>query len=90
MPDSEYTYLEVPPIPQFASCAGLILAGMAARAKVGVGGLDEAGELLASLHSTEEPTHYRFHMRDEEEVVVEVEDREVGEGNWRMVVELVS
>lgn len=89
MYDPEYTYLEVPPVPQLASCAGLILAGMATRAKVGVGGLDEAGELLASLHSIEEPTHYRFHMADEE-VVVEVEDRDAGEGMWRTVVELVS
>lgn len=89
MSDSEYTYLKVPPVPQFGSCAGLILAGMAARAKVGVGGLEEAGEVLASLHSSEEPTHYRFRMKDEE-VVVEVEDRSAVEGSWRTVVELVS
>ncbi len=85
MSEAEYTYLKVPPFPQLDSCAGLVLAGMAARAKVGVGGLEDAGEVLASLHSNQESTHYRFLVKDEE-VVVEVED----EGSWRTVVELVS
>ena len=43
----EYAYLKVPPDRDLRSCVGLVLAGMAARAKVGVGGLEEAVELLA-------------------------------------------
>lgn len=85
----EYAYLKVPPAPQLDSCAGLVLAGMATRAKVGVGGLEEAAEVLASVHSVEEPTHYRFSMQDEG-VVVEVEDANSGGGGWRTVVELLS
>ena len=40
--DKEYAYLKVPPGTELRSCVGLVLAGMAARAKVGVGGLEEA------------------------------------------------
>lgn len=85
----EYTYLTVPPIPEMRSCVGLVLAGMAARGKVGVGGLDEAVEVLESLHSEDEPTIYRFSLADER-VIAEIEDPVGGEETWRTVVELVS
>jgi len=63
------------------------MAGMAMRARVGVGGLDEAVELLESYHSQEAGlTCYRFSL-GEESVVAEVEEPESG---WRKVVELVS
>ncbi len=89
---NEYTYLKIPPIAEMRSCAGLVLAGMAARAKVGVGGLDEAVEVLESLHGNDEPTVYRFFLQDDR-VVAEIEDRSDvvdGEPGWRTVVELVS
>ncbi|HET7480218.1 MAG TPA: hypothetical protein VFJ72_11955 [Rubrobacteraceae bacterium] len=87
--DAEYTYLEIPPSPEMRGCIGLVMAGMAARAKIGVGGLDEAVEILESLHSEIEPTVYRFSM-DEDRVVAQIEDPEEGASIWRTVVELVS
>lgn len=83
---AEYTYLTVPPVAELRSCVGLVMAGMAMRAKVGVGGLDEAVELLESYHSHGTPTRYRFSLGDES-VVAEVQEPESG---WQMVVELVS
>lgn len=88
----EYVYLEVPPAVETRSCVGLILAGMVTRAKIGVGGLDEAAEVLESLHSGEETTRYRFHLADEG-VVAEIEDPDGDESDgtaWRTVVELVA
>ena len=90
--EEEYAYLRVPPSEQLRSCVGLVLAGMAARARIGVGGLEEAVELLESFHSEEAPTRFRFSLRDEG-IVAEVEERprdEVGGSRWRTVVELVS
>jgi hypothetical protein len=65
---------------------------MAARAKVGVGGLEEAVELLEGFHAADAPTHFRFSL-GEEGVVAEVEEPVSEEGDeprWRTVVELVS
>jgi hypothetical protein len=88
----EYAYLKVPPSERLRSCVGLVLAGMAARARVGVGGLEEAVELLEGFHSDDAPTRFRFSLGDER-VVAEVEEAP-GEGTggsgWRTVVELVS
>ena len=74
------------------SCVGLVLAGMVARAKVGVGGLEEAVEVLESLHSDDAPTHFLFSLAGEG-VLAEVEEQS-GEGSerprWRTVVEMVS
>ena len=89
---NEYTYLLVPPVAELRSCVGLVLAGMAARARVGVGGLEEAVELLEGSHSEDGPTRYRFHLR-EDGVVAQVEDPTAdgaGEPGWRTVVELLS
>jgi hypothetical protein len=88
----EYAYLKVPPSEELRSCVGLVLAGMAARARVGVGGLEEAVELLEGFHSDDTPTHFRFSLGDEG-VVAEVEEQpgnKVGGSRWRVVVELVS
>jgi hypothetical protein len=85
----EYAYLKVPPYEEFRSCVGLVLAGMAARARVGVGGLEEAVELLEGFHSNSAPTRFRFSLGDEG-VVAEVEELDVGGSRWRTVVELVS
>lgn len=88
----EYVYLEVPPAVEVRSCVGLVLAGMVTRARIGVGDLEEAAELLESLHSGEETTRYRFHLA-EEGVVAEIEDLEFSgdeEPAWRTVVELVA
>jgi hypothetical protein len=86
----EYAYLRVPPAEELRSCVGLVLAGMAARARIGVGGLEEAVELLEGFHSGDAPTRFRFSLR-EEGVVAEVEEP-AGDGGarWRTVVELVS
>jgi hypothetical protein len=87
----EYAYLKVPPDRELRSCVGLVLAGMAARAKVGVGGLEEAVELLQGFHSEDSPTRFRFSL-GEDKVLAEVEERAAeSEGSrWRTVVELVS
>ena len=88
----EYAYLKVPPVAEMRSCVGLVLDGMAARAKVGVGGLEEAVELLEGFHAADAPTHFRFSL-GEEGVVAEVEEpvgEESEESRWRTVVELVS
>jgi hypothetical protein len=87
---SEYAYLTVPPDGQMRSCVGLVLAGMVARARVGVGGLDEAVTLLEDFHAQNAPTRYRFSLADDG-VVAEVEEQDVDRGSrWRTVVELVS
>ncbi len=88
----DYAYLKVPPSEALRSCVGLVLAGMAARARVGVGGLEEAVELLEGFHSNDTPTRFRFSLGDEG-VVAEVEEQpsnKVGGSRWRVVVELVS
>ena len=89
--DQEYAYLKVPPGRELRSCVGLVLAGMAARAKVGVGGLEEAVELLQGFHSDDAPTRFRFSL-GHGGVLAEVEELvEEPEGSrWRTVVELVS
>jgi hypothetical protein len=88
-PQEEYAYLKVPPSEELKSCVGLVLAGMVARARIGVGGLEEAVELLEGFHSDEAPTRFRFSLGDEG-VVAEVEEPTAGGSRWRTVVELVS
>jgi hypothetical protein len=94
----EYTYLTLPPDRALRSCIGLVVAGLAARARIGVAGLEEAVELLEDRHSTKGPTRYRFSLKDEG-LVAEVEEweqaaglenDEAGEAGWRTVVEMVS
>ncbi|MGB3681925.1 MAG: hypothetical protein WA990_05510 [Rubrobacteraceae bacterium] len=85
---SEYTYLKIPAMTGALPCVGLVLAGMVTRAKIGVGGLEEAIEVLESFHSETESTHYRFALGDDR-VVAEVEGPG-GEDDWFTVVELVS
>ena len=95
MPDNEppeYVYLDLPPAVETRTCVGLVLAGLLARARIGVGGLEEAVEVLESLHSGQETTRYRF-CWTEEAVVAEVEDSKDGSDErpaWRTVVELVA
>jgi len=98
----EYTYLTLPPDRALRSCIGLVVAGLAARARIGIAGLEEAVELLESRHSMEGPTRYRFSLKDdglvadvEEEVPnVDLSDGETGgtsgADSWRTVVEMVS
>ena len=88
----EYAYLEVPPAGELRACVGLVLAGMATRARVGVGGLEEAVDVLEDVVSEDTRTRFRFSMRSEG-VVAEVEEAAgsgAGRGRWRTVVELVS
>ena len=88
----EYAYLRLPPHEQLRSCVGLVLAGMAARAKVGVGGLEEAVEVLEGCHADDAPTRFRFSLAGEG-VLAEVEEPTSGadgSSTWRTVVELVS
>ncbi len=103
MPDAaEYTYLTLPPDESLRSCIGLVVAGMAARAKIGVGGLEEAVGLLEDRHSTSGTTRYRFCLKDDG-LIAEVEERKAAGvrgssapagaakgATWRTVVELVS
>ncbi len=87
---SDYTYLRVPSASETLPCVGLVLAGMLTRAKIGVGGLEEAIDVLESFHSESGPTCYRFSM-GEDRVVAEVEGPDgEAEDDWLTVVELVS
>lgn len=88
----EYAYLRVPPVEGLRPCVGLVLAGMAARARVGVGGLEEAIEVLEGAQSIDEPTHFRFSLEDGGVVaeVAEPAENEDDDLRWRAVVELVS
>lgn len=69
-----------------------MLAGLAARAEVGVGGLEEAVSTLEDAHAVGEHTRYRFSL-EEGKILAQVEDadssEEDGDG-WRTLVELVS
>ena len=88
----EYAYLRVPPAEELRSCVGLVLAGMAARARVGVGGLEEAIEVLESAQSSDALTHFRFSLENGG-VVAELAEPAEDDGDalrWRAVVELVS
>ena len=88
----EYAYLKLPPHEEMRSCVGLVLAGRVARARVGVGGLEDAVEVLEGFHSDDGPTRFRFSLANEG-VLAEVEEPsgEGGEGKrWRTVVEMVS
>lgn len=87
---SEYTYLKIPATIDALPCVGLVLAGMVTRARIGVGGLEEAIEMLESFHSDTEPTRYRFAL-DDDRVVAEIEGPGgEDEDDWVTVVELVS
>ena len=96
---ADYTYLTLPPGEIVRSCIGLVVAGMAARGRIGVGGLEEAVELLESRHSNEHSTRYRFSLA-EDRLLAEVEEERKAAGvsggtgdeeaGWRTVVELVS
>ncbi len=98
----EYTYLTLPSDRALRSCIGLVVAGLAARARIGVAGLEEAVELLEDRHSAKGPTRYRFSLKDDG-LVAEVEEWEqvagrenyepgsmADEAGWRTVVEMVS
>jgi hypothetical protein len=88
----EYAYLRLPPHEGLRPCVGLVLAGMAARARVGVGGLEEAVEILEGFHADDAPTRFRFSLADDG-VLAEVEEPDQGKDGvmtWRAVVELVS
>jgi len=94
---ADYTYLTLPPDEALGSCLGLVVAGLAARARIGVAGLEEAVKLLEGQQAKATPTRYRFYLKDEG-LVAEVEERKPaplrGGGNetsgWRTVVEMVS
>lgn len=87
-------YLTVPPAAEMRSCVGLVLAGMAARAHIGVGNLEDAVDLLESCHLEDTPTSFRFSLKGDG-VIAEVEEHttngDSSDGSrWRTVVELVS
>lgn len=89
---AEHAYLTVPPALEMRSCVGLVLAGMAARAHIGVGNLEDAVDLLESHHSGDASTNFRFSLTGES-VVAQVEeppDDSSGDPRWRTVVELVA
>src|SRR5919202_6396241 len=69
----EYTYLTIPSDRALRSCIGLVVAGLAARAKIGVAALEEAVELLEGQQATNGPTRYRFSLK-EDGLVAEVEE----------------
>ncbi len=89
----EYTYLTLPPVAGLRSCVGVVLAGLATRAGIGLGNLEESIEVLEDLHSGGDTTSYRFSV-GEERIYAEVWDAPEGGGtpgaNWRTIVELVS
>ncbi len=90
---AEYTYLTLPPNEALRSCIGLVVAGLAARARIGVGGLEEVVQLLEDRHASRGPTRYRFSLKNDG-LVAEVEETPAARGgassSWRTVVEMVS
>ena len=91
---AEYTYLTLPSDRALISCVGLVVAGLAARAKVGVAALEEAVELLESQQAVNGPTRYRFSLM-EDGLLAEVEETKTAAvrdepSSWRTVIELVS
>lgn len=88
---AEYAYLTVPPDGRLRPCVGLVLTGMAARARVGVGGLEEAVALLEERHAADAPTRFRFSLAGEG-VIAEVDEAPAAgeERRWRTILELVS
>lgn len=91
---ADYTYLTLPPDRDLSSCIGLVVAGLAARAKIGVAALEEAVELLEGQQAANGPTRYRFSLK-EDGLLAEVEEGKPvparGEpSSWRTVVELIS
>lgn len=73
-----------------------MLAGLTARASIGVGGLEEAVRVLEKAHAGGE-TSYRFALVDGkimaqvEQTPAAVNSEEDGEGSqWRTLAELVS
>ena len=97
---AEYTYLTLPPERILgSSCIGLVVAGLAARARIGVAAIEEAVELLVGQQITTGPTRYLFSLTDDG-LLAEVEERQPapvrsGEAggapsSWRTVVELIS
>ena len=73
------------------SCLGVVLAGLTARAGVGVGSLEEAIHALENSHA-EGNTGYRFALRDGE-IIVQVQHRSPESDDstdWRTLVELGS
>lgn len=79
------------------SCIGLVLAGMAARANIGVGNLEDAIDVVESYHSADETTEFRFVLSDDGVVAQVAKDLENANGdessesgNWRTVIEMVS
>lgn len=95
---AEYMYLTLPPDRALSSCIGLVVAGLAARARIGAGAIEEAVELLEGQQTASGSTRYRFSLKDEG-LLAEVEERQPapvrgqeagGASSWRTVVELVS
>lgn len=95
----EYSYLNIPKGAGFRSCLAVVLAGLTARASVGVGGLEEAVRALEAAHEEGE-TSYRFALSDgkilaQVEQPLETAEATSGEqdgdrARWRTLVELVS
>lgn len=80
------------------STLGIVLAGLAARAEVGVGGLEEAVQVLEDAHARGGHTSYRFALEDGK-ILAQVEqappESAGGDGygeaaRWRTLVELIS
>ncbi|MGI8650522.1 MAG: hypothetical protein ACR2KW_09115 [Rubrobacter sp.] len=92
---AEHTYLSVPSDGEMRSCIGLVLAGMAARANIGVGNLEDAIDVVESYHSPVGTTQFRFILSDEGVVAQVVADDSNGgkpseSSDWRTVIEMVS
>jgi hypothetical protein len=96
-PDAEYTYLKLPRSSDHPSCVGVVLAGLISRAGIGVGGLEEAVEVLERSRA-EGGTSYRFAIL-EDRIFAQIEDESGGEtreshgtgdSGWRTLAELVS
>lgn len=88
--------MKIPQVAEIRSCLGVVLAGLTARASIGVGGLEEAVRALEEAHAGGN-TSYRFALLDGK-ILAQVEQPpadehagEDGEGaQWRTLVELVS
>jgi hypothetical protein len=86
--EDNYVYLTLPPNGELRSCLGLVVAGMSARARIGIGGLEDFVEALERLQVERGgTTRFRF-LYSEDRITAEVEAQE-SEG-WRLVAEMVA
>lgn len=91
MSADSYVYLTLPPDEELRSCLGLVVAGMSARANVGVGGMEDFVDALErEQFEQDRTTRFRF-LHHDKSIIAEVETTgDSRPGEWHLVAELVA